>query len=222
MFDGLIKNKKVKNVIIGGVIMRQKKIVLFMVSSLLLLSITGCKADNQDDKIDVSTDQQVETTNPSLEDNNSENTAEQNPAEESVLEHESGFYDQIYSVALDAIMPVEDSLNQNMAYIAVDTDTLVDATDEDIASIINSLTKYNVEVIEASFDTLKSKDMVKDGNALDGVLLKISSVKIISEDKIEIIGSKYRSGVAAIGVKCELINAAGEWIIGSSEIVWVS
>ena len=211
--------------------MRRKKIVLFMVSSLLILSLTGCQADNKESKIDVSTDQQAEAINPPLEDNNSENIAKQNSTEENpteacttepVQEHESGFYDQIYSVALDAIMPVEDSLNQNMAYIAIDTDTLVDATDEDIANIINYLSKYNVEVIEASFDTLESKDMVKDGNALEGVLLKISSVKIISEDKIEITGSKYRSGIAAVGVKCELINAAGEWIIGSSEIIWMS
>ncbi len=191
--------------------MRQKKIVLFMISSLLILSLTGCKADHKESKIEVSTDQ-----------NPTEQNLTETSTNEPILEHESGFYDQIYSAALDAIMPLEDSLNQNMTYIAIDTDTLVDATDEDIANIIDHLTKYNVEVIEASFDTLKSKDMVKDGNTLEGVLLKISSVKIISEDKIEIIGSKYKSGIAAVGVKCELINDAGEWIVESSEIIWMS
>ncbi|MBF4691557.1 hypothetical protein [Fusibacter ferrireducens] len=201
--------------------MRQKKILLLVMSILLVLVLTGCNSDNPENKIGLNPDQQLTANNSDQEDNDSENNVEKDTTEPAG-EHESGFFGKIYSIALDAIMPVEDSLNENMTYIAVDTNTLDDATDEDIANIINDLTKYNVEVIEASFDTLKSEDMVKDGASLDGVLLKISSVKIISEDKIEIIGSKYRSGTAAIGVKCVLINAAGEWIIGSSEIIWVS
>lgn len=61
-------------------------------------------------------------------------------------------------------------------YIAIETQTLENATVSDKKAVLEHFKKYNVEIMDESFETLKSKGMVKDLNSLEGLLLRIEKV----------------------------------------------
>jgi hypothetical protein len=109
-----------------------------------------------------------------------------------------------------------------MEYIAINSQTLSNASDEDIIKIKDYFIKYEVEIIDESFNTLSEKGMVKKGNYIEGLLLEITDVNIISDNKVIIEGSKFRSGLGAVGVKSTVIKSNGEWQLESADMTWIS
>src|SRR5660397_28060 len=81
-------------------------------------------------------------------------------------------YGTIYSLALDSIISVSEGLNHDMKYIAIDTDTLEGATEEEIEAVMTYFEKYGVDVLAESFDSLREKGMVINNDYLEGVLLR--------------------------------------------------
>ncbi len=129
---------------------------------------------------------------------------------------------EIYSLALDSMMPIDEGLNGDMKYIAIDTSSLKDATEEDKKYILKYFEKYKVQVMEGSFESLNGQGMVKEGNYIEGVLLKVENIDFSLTNKVKVEGSKFRSGLGAIGVKTQLKNKDGKWIVESADMLWIS
>lgn len=131
-------------------------------------------------------------------------------------------YDEIYIIALESFISLDEGLNSEMEYIAINSETLIDATQSEIESVTDYFKKYQVDVINESYKTLDEKGMVNEGNFIDGILLEIEIVDLVSKNKIVVEGSKYRSGLGAVGVKCVLVKEDGKWILESADITWIS
>jgi hypothetical protein len=139
-----------------------------------------------------------------------------------IKQEDKSEYDKIYNIALDSFMRLDEGLNGEMKYIAINSKTLKNATNQDILEILDYFKKYDVKVFDESFDSLKEKGMVKQGNSLEGVLLEIISIEEISENKIKIEGSKFRSGLGAISVESIIVKSENEWKLESADITMIS
>lgn len=128
---------------------------------------------------------------------------------------------QLYSLAFQAMMEMDEGLNSEMKYIAIDFSELTQLTEEDQAYILASFETYGVETRSASIDELKQEEGFKDKLVLDGVLLLVEQVEI-SEDAAIIEGSKYSSGNGAIGTKITLKLEDGSWSVSDAGITWIS
>ncbi|KAF1085287.1 hypothetical protein SPSYN_01423 [Sporotomaculum syntrophicum] len=129
---------------------------------------------------------------------------------------------QIYTQAFDSFMPLDAGLNSNMEYIAIDM-TGLNLNAQDKATILDYFKKYKVTVMEASFDDLKQKSLFDEKHMiLNGILLSIKKVDIKSDTKVQIEGSKYRSGNGAIGVVTTIIYMDNSWQIDKADITWIS
>lgn len=129
----------------------------------------------------------------------------------------------IYSVGLDSFMPLDDGLNDNIEFIAIDTETLTDASKADQAKVLNYFKKYDLPVMDASMDDLKAKGLFDEKTlSLKGLLLKVEKMETTITGNVVIEGSKFRSGLGAIGVKTVLEAKDGKWQVKESEITWIS
>jgi hypothetical protein len=135
----------------------------------------------------------------------------------------SGNLTDVYCVALDSFMPLDNGLNYEMQYISIDGSSLKYLQDNQIDEVLKYFKKYNVKVINASFDVLKEKGLFNEKKlVLDGLLLSVKDINIISNTYIIVEGSKYRSGDGAIGVKCALKYKDGKWNVEKADIMWIS
>ncbi|MNJ52649.1 hypothetical protein D3C77_479950 [compost metagenome] len=129
---------------------------------------------------------------------------------------------QLYGLAFEAMMPIDEALNENMKYIAIDFSELSHLTEQDKQYIEDYMGKFLVEVKNATFEQFEeSEDFRDNGMVLDGVLLKVDKVEI-SEHGAVIEGSKYRSGNGAIGVSIQLTLENGAWKVSEANTTWVS
>lgn len=131
------------------------------------------------------------------------------------------YYD-IYTIALDSFISLDPGLNGDMKYIAIDSKCLRNASLEDKKAIFKYFEKYKVPVIDESFDSLKAKDMVKDGNFIEGILLTVENIEFKSGNEAIIDGSKFRSGLGAIGVKSIVKLKNGKWTLEKADMTWIS
>lgn len=131
---------------------------------------------------------------------------------------------EIYSVALDSIMEQDEALSSDMRYIAIDTSNFeeVDESDkEEILSYFNK--KYKVDVMDATLEQLKEKGLYNhDTLSLDGVLLRIEKVDFKFNNNIFFEGSKYRSGLGAVGVEVTVHYKDNKWKSKKAKMTWIS
>ncbi|MCY6370623.1 hypothetical protein [Clostridium ganghwense] len=120
----------------------------------------------------------------------------------------------IYNIVLDYFISLDEALNSDMKYIAVNFDASIDKENKE--KVIENLKKYNVDIIEGNVEELMAKGLGDEYGNLDGILLSISDVKIESENKIIINGSKYRSGLGSISTQVTINNDNGTWKIEES------
>ncbi|MDA3846556.1 MAG: hypothetical protein PF505_08430, partial [Vallitaleaceae bacterium] len=73
-----------------------------------------------------------------------------------------------------------------MKYVAIDTSTLTGCSEEEISEIMDYFTKYEVEVIDESFESLEDKGMVSEYNDIEGILLTITGIEENTSNKIVI------------------------------------
>ncbi|WP_339323436.1 peptide ABC transporter substrate-binding protein [Paenibacillus sp. FSL W8-0194] len=129
---------------------------------------------------------------------------------------------ELYSLALDAYMPIDEGLNGGMKYIAIDMSNLNDIDETDKKQILKYFGKYNVEVMEATYDQLKEKGLYDPITmVLNGVLLRVEKTEI-SNNKIVVEGSKYRAGDGAIGTKVIIEYKNGKWQVSKADSTWIS
>lgn len=129
----------------------------------------------------------------------------------------------VYSVALDSFMPLDEGLNGDMKYISIAGNTLKYLQPYERKEVMKNLEKYKVKVLDASFEELKKMDLFNEKQLyLEGILLSVKDVTIVSDEEIIVEGSKYRSGDGAIGVKCTLKYKNGNWKVDKADITWIS
>jgi hypothetical protein len=129
---------------------------------------------------------------------------------------------ELYSLALDAYMPIDDGLNGDMKYIAIDMSNFKDLDETDKEQILMRFDKYNVEVMEATYEQLEDKGLLDPETlVLNGVLLRVEKTEI-SNKQIVVEGSKYRAGDGAIGTKVIVENKNGKWQVTKADGTWKS
>jgi len=131
-------------------------------------------------------------------------------------------YSEVYTLALDSLISLDETLNYEMDYIALDTKSFTNATEEDMKVIMENLKKYEVDVIEESLESLQEKKMLDEYGVLYGILLKIENVDVKSKNKIVIESSKYRSGLGAIWIETTIVKKDNVWEVEKSEIGAIS
>ncbi|AZK45025.1 hypothetical protein [Paenibacillus lentus] len=127
----------------------------------------------------------------------------------------NGSAGQLYGLAFEAMMSIDEALNEDMTYIAIDFSVLSQLTDEDKRYIEERMGQFAVPVKDATLEQLKESEgnEIKDNDmVLGGVLLQIDKVDI-SENGAIIAGTKYRSGNGAIGIQIELTLEDGSWMV---------
>lgn len=129
---------------------------------------------------------------------------------------------QLYAVAFEAMMKLDEALNDEMKYIAVDLSEMTQLTDEDKNYIMEYLQAFDTEIRNRTFEQLMEEENNDKNNlVLKGVLLRVAKVDI-GEKTALIEGSKYRSGTGAVGTKITLKLEDGAWKLSGSEMTWIS
>ncbi|MEH7072882.1 peptide ABC transporter substrate-binding protein [Neobacillus drentensis] len=132
---------------------------------------------------------------------------------------------EIYSAALDSIMGKDEALNSDMKFIAIDMSNfdagLSEKDKKDIITFFKD--KYKVDVMDVTFEELKAKGFYDpDKMSLTGVLLRIEKVDFKWNNDVFFEGSKYRSGLGAIGVEGNVHYKDGTWQVKESKETWIS
>ncbi|RCX18116.1 hypothetical protein DFP94_10770 [Fontibacillus phaseoli] len=128
---------------------------------------------------------------------------------------------QLYSLAFHAMFEMDEGLNSDMKYIAIDFSEMTQLTEQDKTYILASFDSYGVEVRDAAFDELKQEEGFKDKMVLEGILLQVKKVDV-SEAAAVIEGSKYRAGNGAVGTKITLKLEDGSWSVSDAGTTWIS
>ncbi|MGG6313746.1 hypothetical protein [Paenibacillus macerans] len=156
-------------------------------------------------------------TNPDRED--SVNGEEPSKPGGSEMDGSAG---QLYAIAFEAMMKLDEALNDEMKYIAVDLSEMSQLTETDKTYIIEYLQSFDTEIRIRTMEELMEEEELQANNLiLKGVLLRIAKVEI-GESTALIEGSKYRSGSGAIGAKIALKLENGAWKLADSEMTWIS
>ncbi|TFE25200.1 peptide ABC transporter substrate-binding protein [Cohnella luojiensis] len=129
---------------------------------------------------------------------------------------------KLYSLALDAYMPIDEGLNGGMKYIAIDMSNFKDLDDKDKGQILKHFNKYNVEVMEATYEQLKAKGLYDPKTmVLNGILLRVEKTEILN-NKFVVEGSKYRAALGAIGTKVVVELKNDKWQVTKAATTWES
>ncbi len=129
---------------------------------------------------------------------------------------------EIYIAALDAFMPIDEGLNHEMQYIAVDMSNFKHINERDKQQILYHFKSYGVEVMEATYEQLEEKGLLDaETRVLSGVLLSVEKTGIQGK-RVVVEGSKMRAGNGAIGVRSVVEYSAGQWKLKEAESTWIS
>lgn len=129
---------------------------------------------------------------------------------------------EIYSLILDAYMPLDSGLNHDMEYIAIDMSNFENVDEAGKKQILKYFEKYNVEVMDATYEQLKERGLYdSETTSLYGVLLRVEKTDI-SWNKVVIEGSKYRSGDGAIGTRVTVKYTNKKWEVTKTDKTWIS
>lgn len=131
---------------------------------------------------------------------------------------------EIYTIALDSIMQEDQALNSGMEFIAIDTSNLEELTKQDKKEIIHFFRDtYKTEIMEATYEELVEKGLYNpETTVLDGVLLRMEEVDYSFNNQIIFKGSKYRSGLGAVGIEVTIHYKNDSWLVKSSKMTWIS
>ena len=137
-------------------------------------------------------------------------------------EEMNGSAGQLYAMTFEAMMKLDEALNHEMDYIAVDLSEMTQLTEDDKTYIINHLQSFGTEIRDRTLEQLiEEENPDQNSPTLKGVLLRVDKVEI-TEDSARIEGSKFRSGTGAVGARITLKLEQGTWKLADSEMIWIS
>lgn len=161
---------------------------------------------------------ETDSANPGAEEEDADGNDEPQTSDENM----NGSAGQLYAMTFEAIMNLDEALNHEMNYIAVDLSEMTQLTEDDKTYIIEYLQSFGTEIRDRTLEQLLEEESPGQNNlTLKGVLLRIDKVEI-NEDSALIEGSKYRSGTGAVGAKITLKLEKGAWKLAGSERTWIS
>ncbi|WBW95693.1 hypothetical protein [Oceanirhabdus sp. W0125-5] len=202
-----------------------KKIVVFLSFILCLgLLFTGCTKENMGRNTKESTVQSSNENNNEEnklnEENNQENTENEDNNEESYLKTEKS---KIYALAFDAVWEIDEALNSDINYVSINTKTFKDFSEEDKSELFDYIQeKYNVTMLDMSFEELQDEGYVKDLYFEEGILFEIDRYSSNSIESVSFEGSKWRSGLGAIGFYFEGVKKDDKWEVEECKMTWIS
>lgn len=127
-----------------------------------------------------------------------------------------------YMLIIDTFYKEDEGLNGDIKYLAIDTTKMVNLTDDSKQELLTALGKYNLIVLNTTFEDLKAEGLIKDLYFEEGILFKIED-EPITNNILTLKASKWRSGLGAIGTdKMELKKVNGTWKITSEGGRWIS
>lgn len=161
--------------------------------------------------------------------NNTENVENNEEKENERKEEEITKYVQMYLMLFDHIMEEDNALNHEMEFLAIDmhsldkeyldpeikgTTRVFDINEDDEQVILDYMKKYHHDIRNNTFEELKEQGEFDEKNlVLDGILIYVSNIEIVSEDNFLISMVKYRSGLGAIFPEYSVKYKDGNWEI---------
>lgn len=128
---------------------------------------------------------------------------------------------EAYLEAIDLVYNTAPEMNENLKYLAIDTSTLINLNELDHSKLLEGLTRYNVEILDCSFEALNEQGYLKDALFENGLFLKIEDT-LPANNQIQIIPSKWRSTTYAAGLsKVILTLQDNTWTVTSPGIPWL-
>lgn len=141
--------------------------------------------------------------------------------------------EKLWFKLLENIIQTDEALNYEMEYIAIDFDSILNAKGEiddkslenykkyfslsesEIETIIEECKKYHTNVVNKSMDDLEKEGLFYEEfpTGIDGICIYVRDIENVTENSIEIILGKYRSGLAAVWPEYKAIYEDGEWTI---------
>lgn len=129
---------------------------------------------------------------------------------------------QLYGLALEAYMDIDEGLNGGMTYIAIDMSNFEGIDETNKEQILSYFESYPVAVMEATHAQLMERGLHNPETlVLHGVLLLVETTEV-SGRKIVVEGSKFRAGDGGIGTRVVVEYKRGTWQVTKAEGTWIS
>ncbi|GGH37606.1 hypothetical protein [Paenibacillus segetis] len=196
----------------------------FVYLTAIFLLLVACSSEGAS-KVSSPDSLPTETNSPvgTITNNHSSDSDGNSPLPNTSLKEMNGTAGQLYGYTFEAMMQLDENLNTDMKYIAVDLNPLTQLTEADKLYILNYLEqKFSITVQDNTLEQLIEKeDLKEDLLVLEGTLLRIEKVEL-GEDTAVITGSKFRSGTGSVGTKIELILENDSWKVASAAMTWIS
>lgn len=133
----------------------------------------------------------------------------------------------VYKIALESFIP-ENGI-ADIDYIAIDLNAKFydKISDKGKQETLNYFKKYDVQVFNASADTLKQKGLANEYgelfyNGKEGILLEIEQIDSVSDSLVVMSGYWYVGLIAARGATTYINFKNGEWILRNRFWTWIS
>lgn len=147
-------------------------------------------------------------------------TSKEKELQEEILKTEKAkVYAEIFSIAWET----DKGLNSDVKYVNIDTSTLKEFTEEDKGLLFDYLAKkYNVTIMDKTFQELESEGYIKNSTFIDGISFKVDEYIKNKENEISLEGTKWASGIGAIGFTTKAEKFDGIWKIKKFNMTWIS
>lgn len=195
-----------------------KKSVSRMVVAVLVICVFGaCGKDTQD----LDKDDEFQAVTEGISESVEAGDVTKEETEQTRIE--AGVIARMYITALDNLVEMDPALNDDMAYIAIDCESLPDVDATDIEAILAYFSeKYDVDTMDKSVMECYEEGLGNEEDlSLYGIVLYVEQVGYIKDKKAALDCVKYRSGLGAIGVTVKLKYKNG-WLIEDSSMTWIS
>ncbi|WP_055748142.1 hypothetical protein [Brevibacillus choshinensis] len=127
-----------------------------------------------------------------------------------------------FCLALDAVMPLDTTLNSNLNYIVVDMSDVPGFHESGKKQVLQYFEKYKVKTMEASLEQLREEGLYnRENTGLAGLLLRINKISIF-DGQVVLNGFKHRGTGGAIGFRVVLNRKNGQWQVTEAVPTWIS
>lgn len=127
-----------------------------------------------------------------------------------------------YTTAIEKLYEEDSALNHEIQYLAIDTSTIVNLSDEEKDQLLESLEDYGLIVLDRTMDELEEEGYVEDLYFEEGIFFEIED-ETIKGNSITMDISKWRSGLGAIGYDGMVVTYKDDrWEIEKQGDAWIS
>lgn len=127
-----------------------------------------------------------------------------------------------YTTAIEKLYEEDSALNHEIQYIAIDTSTIVNLSDEEKDQLLESLKDYGFTVLDRTMEELEEEGYVEDLYFEEGIFFEIED-EAIEGNSITMDISKWRSGLGAIGYDGMVLTYKdNRWEIEKQGDAWIS